>query len=178
LRRRFGQQMTVVLLTAVTLLLSLVLDVGAQAPGATALLTEERVDVRRGLQNALGQVLQGRAVRVTLPAALEEDGVHTGTKVHIVAVHAGEDAVCYPLFATSDGHANAAPRLTHRGFAMKNKRRSGSFQGKEHLRNAPLADIGASPPPPPIPLHDRRCAYFVPCAPLPIVSADGIYLCS
>ena len=69
---RSVQQMAVVVLTAVTLLLSLVLDVGAQAPGATALLTEERFDVRRELQNALGQVLQGRAVRVTLPAGIEE----------------------------------------------------------------------------------------------------------
>ena len=140
---RSVQQMAVVVLTAVTLLLSLVLDVGAQAPGATALLTEERVDVRRELQNALGQVLQGRAVRVTLPAAQKQDGVHTGTKVHIVAVHAGEDAVCYPLFATSDGAASAAPRLTHRGLGMHNKRRSSVDRGKEHLRNAPTADIGS-----------------------------------
>ena len=142
---RSVQQMAVVVLTAVTLLLSLVLDVGAQAPGATALLTEERFDVRRELQNALGQVLQGRAVRVTLPAAQNQDGVHTGTSVHIVAVHAGEDAVCYPLFATSDEAASAAPRLTHRGFSMTSRKRSGSQQGKEHLRNAPSADIGDGP---------------------------------
>lgn len=135
--------MAVVALTAVTLLPSLVLDVGAQAAGASAMLAEERVDVRSELQTALGQVLQGRAVRVTLPAAQKQDGVHTGTKVHIVAVHAGEDAVCYPLFATSDGAASAAPRLTHRGLGMHNKRRSSVDRGKEHLRNAPTADIGS-----------------------------------
>ena len=152
LRRRFGQQMAVVVLTAVTL--SLVLDVGAQAPGATALLTEERVDVRRELQNALSQVLQGRDVRVTLPVAQKQDGVHTGTKVHIVAVHAGGDAVCYPLFAKESREvAMAAPRLTHRGFAMTSKQRSWPAKGKEHMRNAPWASLGSFPPPkcPPCP---------------------------
>ena len=72
-----------VVLAVSVLLLVPVMDVRAQS---AALLTEARVEVRAALRTALGQVLQGRAVTVTLPQADDTDGVHTGTKVLIDAM--------------------------------------------------------------------------------------------